>query len=125
HAGISPCTEEVDMRRRPLISIINASTAVSDADAKPVVEALQQQVDDHFAPAWGSSAHLNFVPKGGHPDPGSWWLVILDSSDQAGALGYHDLTQEGLPIAKAFAGSDIQYGYSWSVTVSHELLEML
>ena len=28
-------------------------------------------------------------------------------------------------MGKAFAGSDSQYGYQWSVTLSHELLEML
>ena len=27
---------------------------------------------------------------------GSWWVVFLDNSDQAGALAYHDLTNEGL-----------------------------
>jgi len=111
--------------RRPQVAIINASKTVSDDEAKPVVSALQQQVDQHFAPAWGSGAHLSFVPHGGKPDPGSWWAVILDNSDQAGALGYHDLTPEGLPMGKAFAGSDSQYGYQWSVTLSHELLEML
>jgi hypothetical protein len=51
--------------------------------------------------------------------------VILDDSDQAGALGYHDLTPDGLPIGKIFAASDLKAGTSWSVTASHELLEML
>jgi len=53
------------------------------------------------------------------------WLVVLDNSDQAGALGYHDLTPNGLPMGKIFAGSDLQYGSKWTVTASHELLEML
>lgn len=51
--------------------------------------------------------------------------MILDDSDQANALGYHDLTTEGLPIGKVFAASDLKAGTSWSVTASHELLEML
>ena len=113
------------MSRRPHVAIINASTVLSDQDVAPVVDALQVQVNEHFAPAWGGGARLFFVPKGGDPEPGSWWLVILDNSDQAGALGYHDLTTEGLPMGKAFAGSDIQYGYQWTVTLSHELLEIL
>jgi len=50
--------------------------------------------------------------------------VILDDSDQAGALGYHDLTSDGLPIGKVFAASDLKAGTSWTVTASHELLEM-
>src|SRR6266581_3514657 len=45
--------------------------------------------------------------------------------DFAGALGYHDLTKQGLPLGKVFAGSDMKLGYNWTVTASHELLEML
>jgi hypothetical protein len=52
-------------------------------------------------------------------------LVLLDDSDQANALGYHDLTSEGLPLGKVFAASDLKAGTSWTVTASHELLEML
>ena len=50
---------------------------------------------------------------------------MLDDSDQANALGYHDLTSEGLPIGKAFAASDLKAGTSWTVTARHELLERL
>jgi len=107
------------------ISVINASTVLTDDQVKTVVPDLQTQVHRDFAPAWGVDADLTFVPKGSKPAAGSWWLVILDNSDQAGALGYHDLTKEGLPLGKVFAGSDIQYGYQWTVTASHELLEML
>ena len=52
-------------------------------------------------------------------------MAILDDSDQAGALGYHDLTSEALPLDKVFAGTDLKYGYTWSVTARHQLLEML
>ena len=113
------------MSRRPHIAIINESDVVDDTAVKPAVEALQVQVNEHFAPAWGITARLSFVPKGGEPEPGAWWLAILNNSDQAGALGYHDLTQEGLPLGKVFAATDVQYGYEWTVTLSHELLEML
>ncbi len=72
-----------------------------------------------------TAAQLTIVPKGTQPPTGNWWLVLLDDSDQANALGYHDLTTEGLPIGKVFAGSDLKAGTSWTVTASHELLEML
>jgi hypothetical protein len=107
------------------ISVINASTVLSDAEIKPVIDALQKQVTDDFLPAWGVDAELTFIPRGEEPPPGTWWLSILDDSDQAGALGYHDLTPDGLPMGKVFAGTDLKYGYTWSVTASHELLEML
>jgi len=107
------------------IAIINESTVVNDDDFKKVVPALQKQVSNHFCPVWGIDAVLTIVPKGTTPPKGYWWLVILDNTDQAGALGYHDVTNEGLPAGKVFAGTDIQYGLQWSVTASHELLEML
>ena len=107
------------------ISIINATTVLNDSEIRPVVEALQKQVSNDFRPVWGIDAKLNFVPATVNPPAGTWWLVILDDSDQAGALGYHDLTPDGLPIGKVFAGTDLKYGLTWSVTASHELLEML
>jgi hypothetical protein len=107
------------------ISVINESTVLTDAEISPVISALQQQVTSDFRPVWGIDAELTMVPHGAQPPTGSWWLAILDDSDQAGALGYHDLTPDGLPIGKVFAASDLKAGTSWSVTTSHELLEML
>jgi hypothetical protein len=107
------------------ISVINESTVLTDAEVIPVVVALQQQVTNDFRPVWGTDAELKMIPQGAQPATGTWWLVILDDSDQAGALGYHDLTPDGLPIGKVFAASDLKAGTSWSVTASHELLEML
>jgi len=107
------------------ISVINESTVLSDTDVAPVVAALQKQVTNDFRPLWGTDAELTIVAKGNAPATGTWWLVLLDDSDQANALGYHDLTSEGLPIGKVFAASDLKAGTSWTVTASHELLEML
>jgi hypothetical protein len=107
------------------ISLINESTVVEDSEVKSALYSLQTQVTEHFAPEWGIDADLVFVPKGSTPTRGSWWLTVFDNSDQPGALGYHDITSEGLPLGKIFAGTDKQYGLSWTVTASHELLEML
>lgn len=107
------------------ISVINESTVLTDADVTPVVVALQQQVTNDFRPIWGTDAELKMIPQGTPAPAGTWSLVILDDSDQAEALGYHDLTPDGLPLGKIFAASDLKAGTSWSVTASHELLEML
>jgi hypothetical protein len=107
------------------IAVTNESTVVADSAVQAAVAALQQQVAQDFAPVWGISASLIFVAKGSPPPSGAWWLAVLDNSDQAGALGYHDLTPDGLPLGKVFAASDLQYGSNWTVTASHELLEML
>jgi hypothetical protein len=106
------------------VSVLNESTVVLDADVQRCVDALQIQVSRDFLPIWGIAAQLNF-----HPSkiaaPGSWQLVILDDSDQADALGYHETTADFLPLGKVFAKSDQLAGTQWSVTASHELLEML
>lgn len=110
------------------IAILNASTVVPAADFVRTAAALQIQADRDFGPAWEKSADIGVVGNGGTsptPDPGAALLVILDDSDQAGALGYHDITAQGMPIGKVFARTDQRYNLSWAVTASHELLEMI
>jgi hypothetical protein len=107
------------------VAVINACTVLPNEAIAATVPALQTQVSEHLASVWGVDATLAFVPSNGAPPAGSWWLSILDDSDKAGTLGYHDLTSEGLPLGKVFAGSDIAKGYNWTITASHELLEML
>jgi hypothetical protein len=53
--------------------------------------------------------------------------VILDDSDMAGALGYHDDIKgpNGMPLGKVFAKTDVTHGLDWTITASHEALEML
>jgi hypothetical protein len=108
----------------PTIAITNESTVMTDAQIKPIVAALQLQVTRDFAPIWGVTARVRFFPKGKQPAD-AWWLACFDTSDQAGALGYHDTNPAGLPLGKAFVGTDLHYGAQPSVTLSHELLEML
>ena len=47
------------------------------------------------------------------------------NTDQANALGYHTTTSTGLPLGKVFAVDAQQAGVPWSITFSHEALEML
>lgn len=111
--------------QNPTIAVINESTAVSDSDVQDLIQALQSQVDTDFAPIWHVGCTLVYQAKGQPTQPGVWQLIILDNSDQAGALGYHETTATGDPLGKVFAGEDLKYGTSWTVTASHELLEML
>jgi hypothetical protein len=107
------------------IAIFNESSVMTDGQLEAIVGALQKQVSGDFAPVWGVDAELTYFPKGATVDPTMWQLGIFDNSDQAGALGYHDITAAGLPLGKVFAATDIQYSSSPSVTLSHECLEML
>lgn len=107
------------------INVVNQSTVLTDSQVQSAVAPLQTQIHRDFVPAYGIDADLTFVPKTSTPDKNSWMMGIFDDTDQAGALGYHDLTTQGMPLAKVFAGSDMKLGLSWTVTASHELLEML
>ncbi|MBI3801431.1 MAG: hypothetical protein HY268_31215 [Deltaproteobacteria bacterium] len=107
------------------VAVWNRSTVLCDAVVSAVVPTLQAQVRRDFAPIWGVDADLTFVPKAQRPTTGLWWLVVTDNSDVAGALGYHELTPEGLPLGLVFAATDQRVGLQWTVTASHELIEML
>lgn len=109
----------------PTIAIVNNSTVLQDAEIAKAVAALQIQVDRDFEPIWELGANLGFVAKGQAVPAGAWVIYLMDHSDQQGALGYHDITNGGLPVGKVFAGDDKKYNLSWTVTLSHELLEML
>src|SRR6185369_2497284 len=101
------------------------STVLSDADVRKALPDLQTQIHRDFAPAWGIDADLQFIDPGQKIPNGAWVVGIFDTSDQANALGYHDVTNDGLPVGKVFAKSDLDAHLSWTVTASHELLEML
>jgi hypothetical protein len=51
--------------------------------------------------------------------------VFTDDADVADALGYHDLTPDGLPLSKVFVRTTTELGDKVSVTASHEIAEML
>jgi hypothetical protein len=107
------------------IAVINESTVIADNDVKAMVPAFDQQWNKDLDPIWGvGSASFTFVPQNQTPASGTWWVVFLDDSDQAGALAYHDLTNEGLPISKVFVKTILADNASVSVGATHEICEM-
>lgn len=107
-----------------LIAVINQSTVVTDAEVQRIAEALSLQSADYES-VWGHGAVFAFRDKSAPSVPGTWELVILDDSDQMGALGYHELTSAGDPIGYCFAKTTIGAGESWTVCASHEAWEMV
>jgi len=87
-----------------------------------LIATLQQFLDQIFVPVWGTPARL--VRTTGF-QKGAWALAFLDTADVANALGYHDLTPDGLPLSKVFVRTTLGAGQKVSVTASHELAEML
>jgi len=107
------------------IAVINESTAISDGDVQKMIPAFSAQWNNDLNAVWGvGEAQFTLVPKGTAPAAGAWWVVFLDDSDQANALAYHDLTNEGLPISKVFVKTIMADKATVSVAASHEICEM-
>jgi hypothetical protein len=114
---------------RRVLAIMNPLGIVTDAEAQGFRDALEIQINQHVAPAWGMAPAdvvlvedktLNLSTCAPDFEP----LVLLDQSDQAGALGYHyDLTAAGKPAGKIFVGTARQYNEPWTTVGSHEGIE--
>lgn len=108
-----------------VVAVKNLSTAVSDEEVQTAMAALQIQINRDFSPIWGIGASLEFHTKSAKIPVSSYIMNVFDNADQAGALGYHDLGSNGQPLGKVFAKTTIDYGDLFSVTFSHEMLEIL
>jgi hypothetical protein len=100
------------------IAVVSEIDQVSVSDLTTVAAALQQQVTRDFSPLWEIDAivsgfkSLDDVPLG-------YWPVIIEADiGMKGAAGVHQ-DENNQPIAL------VQYDASWSLTTSHETLEML
>jgi hypothetical protein len=106
----------------PTIACFNRARTSLGVDFDRLIAALQTFVDDYFVPVWGTPAKL---VKTTTFRKGAWAMAFLDDADVANALGYHDLTPDGLPLSKVFVKSTRAVGQKVSVTACHELAEML
>src|SRR5215472_241792 len=106
----------------PTIACFNQATVTLGVDLDKLIAAMQAFIDRDVAPVWGTPAKLakstGFIK-------GQWAMVFLDNADQPGALAYHDLTPDGLPLAKVFVKTTLANHDLVSVSASHELVEML
>jgi len=79
-------------------------------------------VEHGYAPP----AHVVQLPTGAKPPVGAWNIILLDTSDQAGALGYHeDEAGTGIPYSDVFVKTARKDGADPAEVASHEMLEML
>ena len=102
----------------PIISIVNRSKTVTDADLKRKLLALQKQITRDFEPVWGWGANLRFNAK-----KFDMQVIVKDTAGKGGFLGFH--IKNGKPITYIFAKDDIADSGEYTSTLSHELLEMI
>ena len=100
------------------VALINQTNdgAVSPAMLERYAAALQQQVDNHLAPVWNVRANISVLDPGAVVPEGTSPLNIVNAL--AGQAGVH-ANDQGQVSAEAVNGDQL------SITLSHELLEML
>jgi hypothetical protein len=107
------------------ISIQNHSMMVTPEQLQLAVRAVQKQLDQDWQPVWHTHAQLHVFEKDQPVPPDYWQVHVWDTSDLSQALGYHGETPLSVPYSKVFVQDAAQSGLAWSVTLSHEILEIM
>jgi hypothetical protein len=100
-----------------LVSEMGASD-LSFSELSTVSAALSMQVARDFGPIWGVNATVDAFPSLDDVPPGYWPVTIQADIGDPSAAGFHT-DKNGNPFAL------VQFSPSWSLTASHEVLEML
>ncbi len=117
-----------------IISVLNHSNGkISDEELHRVIRAINRQITEDFTPYWGESAmlrlegHSTADPNAANPVNlrGEAILYVWDKSDLPDALGYHQRNHEGVPYGFVFLDVAERAGENWTVTMSHEALELI
>ncbi len=119
-----------------IISVINMSSgAISDSALIRAIRAINRQLAEDFAPFWSFGAQLRLEGKTGHRgktrssiDPadmrGDAILYIRDVVRITDAEGFHDRHFSGIPYGIVFLELSKKLKEDWTVTLSHEALEL-
>ncbi|GGW59968.1 hypothetical protein GCM10010503_41500 [Streptomyces lucensis JCM 4490] len=100
------------------LALVSQTSRITPSQLTRVAAALQKQALRDFAPIWNIHATVDAFDTLHDVPPGYWPMIVKDDIQQAGAAGVH-LDKNGQPF------SLIEYSDSWSLTASHEMLEML
>lgn len=99
------------------LALVSEADSITAADVMRVSAALQKQAARDLTPIWEVNATVDAFGKLEDVPLGYWPILIRDNIGFA-AAGIH-LDKDGQPFALVTAGDD------WSLTASHEVLEML
>lgn len=110
-----------------MIVVVNGCPDLVDhATAQRCVDAVQRQVANEFAAAWGVSVVLHYAGDGVGEKPGplDWVLRIVRDSTDAGTLGSHWF-EEGRPVGECAVQTCLDEGVEPPSCLSHEALELI
>ncbi len=99
-------------------ALVSESKHLPLANLLPVAAALSKQIVRDFSPMWRRTATVNAFASRAQVPVGTWPLIVQDNIGDPSALGYHT-DDNGQPY------SLIKFDPDWSITASHEMLEML
>jgi hypothetical protein len=117
-----------------IISVINHTNGkISDAELLVVIRAVNRQITQDFEPYWSLGATLRLEGRSEKAPSklemldlrGDAILYLWDKTDVDDALGYHDQNARGIPYGFVFTELSEKLGEPWSVTLSHEALELI
>jgi hypothetical protein len=117
-----------------IISVINHTNGkLGDEELQHAIRAINRQIKEDYEPYWSLGATLRLEGKAGaKPKPqetadmrGEAVIYLWDNVNVANALGYHDRNNRGIPFGFVFTELSKELGESWTVTFSHETLELV
>jgi hypothetical protein len=100
------------------IALVGKTRRVPLAEVAKVAAALQKQIARDAGPIWGLKASVSAFAAPGDIPIGYWPILIMDDIHDPGAAGMH-IDKHGRPFVL------VEYGPTWSLTASHECLELL
>lgn len=116
-----------------IISIINHSKSISDEELQTVIRSINRQIAQDFEPYWSFGASLRLEGSiGKRPSVrtlsdmrGDAVLYLVDGTGVIGATGWHELNYRDIPYGFVFLGLCEKLHEPWTVTFSHEALELV
>jgi|SRR5579884_139715 len=100
------------------VAIVAGSDEIDASDLTAAASALQIQATRDFGPLWSVESTVTAFPKLEDVPVGHWPIIILKEIPSKDDLGFHT-DKKNQPYAL------VQYTNSWTITTSHEMLEML
>jgi hypothetical protein len=103
------------------LALVSESQSISPSDLALVSAALQKQATRDLIQFWDLKATVDTFPRLEDVPVGYWPIIIMDDIHISGAAGVHE-DENGQPFALVTASQDRDV---WSLTCSHEMIEML
>jgi hypothetical protein len=100
------------------VALVSETKQIDPSDLNKVAAALQKQATRDFSPIWGITANVSAFSNLDDVPTDYWPVLVQDDIKTPGAAGVHE-DENGQPFAL------VQYSSEWSLTASHETLEML